>query len=310
VNSVHEYFVVKYLHTSNQDFTSMVKTKPLHLNPKGDKIPPMHTLASRTLAFLDTETTGLSPWFGDRICEIAILRCRGDEILASFDTLVNPARPISPGAARVNGLTDAELAGAPAFAQIAAQLTPLLEGAILVCHNAPFDLAFLTGEFGRIGQALPPLEVIDTLLLARTHFAFPSNRLQAIAQALQIESTGAHRALADVLTTRQVLGRFLANLQQLPLSEMVALYAPPVASPAAFDLPPQLQEALSANKRLFICYVDQKGRTTERWITPIQVVAMKDYIYVSARCHLRDEDRSFRLDRIIEMKLEEFSPNP
>ncbi len=70
----------------------------------------MSILDSRTLAFLDVETTGLSAWFGDRICEIAILRCRGEEILDSFDTLVNPARPISPGAARVNGLTDAELA--------------------------------------------------------------------------------------------------------------------------------------------------------------------------------------------------------
>jgi DNA polymerase III epsilon subunit-like protein len=72
----------------------------------------MDNLGSRTLAFLDTETTGLSAWFGDRICEIAILRCQGEEIIDSFDTLVNPARPISPGAARVNGLTDAELAGA------------------------------------------------------------------------------------------------------------------------------------------------------------------------------------------------------
>ena len=78
----------------------------------------MGKLDSRTLAFLDVETTGLSPWFGDRICEIAILCCKGEEILAAFDTLVNPARPISPGAARVNGLTEADLADAPSFAEI------------------------------------------------------------------------------------------------------------------------------------------------------------------------------------------------
>jgi len=87
----------------------------------------MDNLDSRTLAFLDVETTGLSSWFGDRICEIAILRCQGMEILDCFDTLVNPIRPISPGAARVNGLMDADLTGAPTFAEIAGQVTPRLE---------------------------------------------------------------------------------------------------------------------------------------------------------------------------------------
>jgi DNA polymerase-3 subunit epsilon len=268
----------------------------------------MDNLGSRTLAFLDTETTGLSAWFGDRICEIAILRCQGEEIIDSFDTLVNPARPISPGAARVNGLTDAELAGASSFAEIAGQVTARLEGTILVCHNAPFDLGFLSSELARLGQQLPPVEVIDTLFLARTYFTFGSNSLQAIAQALHIDHPGAHRALADVLTTRAVLGHFLSALlraERVPLDELVSVYAPPVAAPAATDLPPQLQEALAGSRRLFICYVDQKGHTTERWITPKQVLARADYLYVAARCHLRNEDRYFRLDRISEMRLAE-----
>ncbi len=265
----------------------------------------MDNLASPTLAFLDVETTGLSAWFGDRICEIAILRCRGDEVLDSFDTLVNPARPISPGAAHVNGLTDAELAEAPGFAKIADQVAARLAGAIIIGHNAAFDLGFLCSEFHRLGQEFHPVEVIDTLLLARTHFTFPSNSLQAIADTLQIDRSGAHRALADVLTTRAVLYHFLGELKHLPLEELVSVYAPPVASPAAFDLPPQLQEAFASQKRLFIRYVDQKGHTTERWITPIQVLVLNDYIYLSAHCHLRDENRSFRLDRILEMKLTE-----
>jgi DNA polymerase III epsilon subunit-like protein len=58
----------------------------------------MPNLASHTLAFLEVESTGLPPWFGDRICEIAILRCEGNTILDTLDTLVNPERPLSPGA--------------------------------------------------------------------------------------------------------------------------------------------------------------------------------------------------------------------
>jgi DNA polymerase III subunit epsilon len=265
----------------------------------------MHKLSSLTLAFLDVETTGLSPWFGDRICEIAIARCQGDMLLDSFDTLVNPERPISPGAARVNGLTELDLADAPLFAEIAPQVRLWLDDAIIVCHNAPFDLGFVSSEFNRLGQGFPPVNVIDTLQLARTYFDFDSNSLQAIADHLMIDRSGAHRALADALTTRDVLEHFLVKLKRLSLDEIIWVYTPPVSAPSVPDLPPLIQEALDSNKRLFIRYVDLKGVETERWITPKQVLARYDYIYVVARCHLRGEDRSFRLDRIAEMKLDD-----
>jgi DNA polymerase III epsilon subunit family exonuclease len=140
----------------------------------------MSNLDSLTLAFLDVETTGLSAWFGDRICEIAVVRSRGDKILDKFNTLVNPQRSISPGASRVNGLTDKDVAEAPLFAEIANQVKPLLDEAIIVCHNAPFDLGFVSNEFNRLAQPLPPLEVIDTLLLAREYFNFDSNSLRQL----------------------------------------------------------------------------------------------------------------------------------
>jgi DNA polymerase-3 subunit epsilon len=265
----------------------------------------MVKLDTRTIAFLDVETTGLSPWFGDRICEIAILRCQGDEILDTFDTLVNPERPISPGAARVNGLTDEDVADAPLFADIVDQVKQFMEDAVLVCHNAPFDLGFVSSEFNRLGQELPPVEVIDTLQLARTYFDFDSNSLQSIADHLMIDRSAAHRALADVLTTRDVWEHFLVKLKRLPLDELIYVYSPPMAAPTALDLPPLIQEAFASKKRLFICYVDKKGNETERCITPKQVLALNDYIYLAAHCHLRDEDRYFRLDRIVEMRLDD-----
>ena len=103
----------------------------------------MSGLNSHTFAFLDVETTGLSPWFGDRICEIAVLRCDGEKIIETFDTLLNPGRPISPGAARVNGLKDTDLIDAPQFGDIAEQVMLLVRNAVIVCHNVPFDLGFL-----------------------------------------------------------------------------------------------------------------------------------------------------------------------
>src|SRR6266540_7229589 len=79
----------------------------------------MFDLSSARFAYLDVETTGLSPWFGDRICEIAVVRCEGDKVLDTFDSLLNPERPISPGAARVNGLKDSQVRGAPRFMDVA-----------------------------------------------------------------------------------------------------------------------------------------------------------------------------------------------
>jgi len=58
---------------------------------------------------------------------------------------------------------------------------------------------------------------------------------------------------------------------------------------------------------MFIKYVDGDGEVTERWITPKQVMGLKDYVYLQAYCHLREGERSFRLDRITDVRVEEGS---
>src|SRR5574340_640606 len=134
----------------------------------------MHDLASARFAFLDLETTGLSPWFGDRVCEVGMVLTEGRRIHDTYQTLVNPERPLSFGAASTNGLKDEELAAAPLFGEVAAELAARLEGSIIVCHNAAFDLQFLDNEYRRLGREIQVPNLIDTLLLARQYFQFPS----------------------------------------------------------------------------------------------------------------------------------------
>ena len=264
----------------------------------------MSGLNSHTFAFLDVETTGLSPWFGDRICEIAILRCNGEKIVETFDTLLNPGRPISPGAARVNGLKDTDLVDAPKFGNIADQVMLLVRDAVIVCHNVPFDLGFLNSELERVNTYLPTTLVLDTLEVARQHFDFDSNSLQSIAHDLDIDISGAHRALDDVLTTRELLRYFAQKLKFTEIERVISAYYPPITSPQELNLPPVIEEALQSKKRLFIRYVDRKGAASERWVSPVQVRALNDYLYLVAHCHLRDEERNFRLDRIEHMSVE------
>lgn len=72
---------------------------------------------------------------------------------------------------------------------------------------------------------------------------------------------------------------------------------------------PVIEEALQNKKRLFIRYLDRKGEVSERWITPKQILALNDYLYMVAHCHLRDDERNFRLDRIEGMEIENQSSN-
>jgi DNA polymerase III subunit epsilon len=264
----------------------------------------MSKLNSHTFAYLDVETTGLSPWFGDRICEIAVLRCEGNKVIDSFDSLLNPERPLSPGAARVNGLKDSDLKKAPHFIDVAERVMTLVRDAVIVCHNVPFDMGFLSSELGRINKHLPTVLTLDTLEIAREYFDFDSNSLQSIADWLDINVENAHRALDDTFTTREVLKHFARKLRSTEIERAIAPYYPPVTSPQEFNLPPVIEEALQSKKRLFIRYVDRKGDASERWITPKQILALNDYLYMVAHCHLRDEERNFRLDRIEQMEIE------
>lgn len=247
---------------------------------------------------VDIETTGLSPRYGDRICEIGIVRARDDAVLDTYQTLVNPQRPISPGASRVNGLRDEDVCQAPLFADIASEVLARVDGATLLCHNAPFDLGFLDAELQRLGLSWQPGAVIDTLEIARRYFDFYSNSLPAVADSLGIETPQAHRALGDALTTFQVFRRLQRELAGQG-RDFARSYRPMHSQMEDVILPPEIQEALEGEGTVVITYIDAKGEKTTRPITPLRVLAMNGSVTLVAFCHLRQSERHFRLDRIV-----------
>ncbi len=265
------------------------------------------------LVFVDTETTGLNPRFGDRMVEIALARFRRDVMEDYYVTLLNPGRSISPGAARIHGITDADVRHAPRFAEVIPILREALEGSVLVMHNAPFDLGFISNEFGLAGQELPNNLVLDTLALLRRHFNFPSNSLPRVAEQLGIRPDRFHRALADVLTTREVFAFIAGELARRgahTFADFLRLQGGTVpwlerGRGPDVPLPPALEEALRLRRKVFLRYVDGTGEQTERWVSPLDVRVERDCLYLRAYCHLRNGERSFRLDRVIEIKLEE-----
>ncbi len=166
------------------------------------------------LTFLDVETTGLSTQTGDRVCEIALLRVEKNGKITRWHNLIDPLRPISYGAQFVNKITDEMVSCAPKFRQVSEKLLKLIEGSTIVCHNACFDLNFLSMELAFCDLSLPVLPVIDTLRISRQHFSFPSNSLENIAKSLNIENKLKHRAMADVNTTYKVFRHFWTELKK------------------------------------------------------------------------------------------------
>ena len=158
----------------------------------------------------DTETTGLSPERGDRICEIALVRFLKGEAVDRLVTLINPEVPIPAEVTAVNGITDEMVANAPTFAQVLPDLLSFVRAKPLVFHNAPFDLGFLRSEAVRANQAWPALPVLDTLDMARQSGLFPNNRLTTICQTLGI-TTDHHRAEGDAWATGKVLLHLVGN---------------------------------------------------------------------------------------------------
>ncbi len=144
----------------------------------------------------DLETTGLSAAAGHRVCEIAFLRFLHGSVIDSFVSLVNPLRPIDPGARAVNGISDEMVACAPPFADLFPRILEFLGDDPLVFHNAPFDLSFLRAEARLAGGEWPGNRVVDTLPMARRSGRFRSCSLPAICRDLGIGSVF-HRAEAD-----------------------------------------------------------------------------------------------------------------
>lgn len=168
-------------------------------------------------AVLDFETTGTSSQQDDIIqIGIAVVDEAG-ALLSSYSSLVKPLKPISAFITELTGIDAAAVADAPAIEDVLADAVPLLHDAVLVAHNAGFDVAFLQTALERSGYLPFAGRVLDTVELARIVFPhLPSYRLGAITHSLGIGHDRPHQADSDALATADVLLACLARLRGLP----------------------------------------------------------------------------------------------
>lgn len=203
----------------------------------------------------DTETTGLEPFAGDRVIEIAMVTFQVDPDTGAvvgredWSQLLNPEREIPRKVTEITGISDKEVARAPRFAEVAATVRQRLANAITVAHNYPFDLAFLTREFDLLRQqtgdrswAWPePLAEVDTVDLSmRVDPDARSHKLADLAERLGVGLDRAHRATDDAAAcglafVELVRRHTVADELQLMLDWANAIGRPPESGPLGPD---------------------------------------------------------------------------
>jgi DNA polymerase III epsilon subunit-like protein len=207
---------------SNTEQFSRSQATGWKLPPGTTKVPPPERARPdcplpydwdrRRYVALDVETTGLDP-SKDRVVEVGLLQFFFDQEGAlreekEWSSLINPGISIPTESTAIHGIADLDVWQAPAFSTSLSLISEMLEGRVVVAHNAPFDISFFAQEFKRGRSFLPDLEIADTLILLRA--AMPgliSYNLGKAAFVMGIETGASHRALDDARACMHIFAR-------------------------------------------------------------------------------------------------------
>ncbi|MEM7641231.1 MAG: 3'-5' exonuclease [Pseudomonadota bacterium] len=172
----------------------------------------------RDLCFVvfDSETTGLDPET-DEVVQLGAVRIvNGRRVPGEvYESLVNPGRPIPPHSTKVHKIDDAMVADAPGFSHVCAKFHRFAEGAVIVAHNAPFDMAFLERQSASLGLRFDHV-VLDTVHLSAIVFGgSQEHTLDALCERLEVTIPAElrHTAMGDAVATADVLTALIPVLE-------------------------------------------------------------------------------------------------
>ncbi|MFB8415359.1 TerD family protein [Streptomyces albidoflavus] len=192
---------------------------------------------ARDWALVDVETSGLIAR-RDRVLSVAVVTVGPDgERTGEFSTLLDPG--CDPGPVDVHGLTSERLRGAPTFDLVAEEIAGMLQGRVLVAHNAQFDYDFLAHEFARARRWLPVSQRLCTLALSRQVDPPTEDlKLGTLAAHYGVPQRRAHDALDDTRVLAGVLRASLREAERLDLP-LPLVTCPPRAESQFTPKPPK-----------------------------------------------------------------------
>ena len=172
-----------------------------------------------TYVVFDIETTGFSA-VTDRIIEIGAVKVEDGKITDKFSTFVNPKRPIPFRITELTGITDEMVIGSPDIETILPQFIEFIGDAVLVAHNASFDVGFIEQNCKR-QKIEADFTYVDTVALARVLLpALNRFKLDTVAKALNISLENHHRAVDDAGCTAEIFVKFVQMLKERELTTL------------------------------------------------------------------------------------------
>lgn len=299
-----------------------------------DTAPLLHrAVADVTWVAFDTEATGYSNVTG-RLVEIAGVKFRfktpperqpvegpfrpgaapppslpAIEELGRFEELIHPGVTIPGEVVRIHGIDDAMVATAAPPLDVVGRFVQFCAGTVLIAHYAPFDLGAMTFALVRAGRGVPKLAALDTSILPKRLFVgAPNYSLETLVGYLGLTPAGAHRAMPDSISTRDLFRRcvdVLGEVDQVTVDEVCKLAGPLLTfdqfSEVPYALPPELamlDEAMKLGADLVLEYRGGSKGHVPRRVTPSHLFAREGALFLEGYCHLSEAPKSFRIDRI------------
>ncbi len=205
----------------------------------------------RPVVFLDLETTGATATH-DRITEIGIVEVENGRFVREWSSLVNPGMSIPPAIQSLTGISNAMVAGAPRFEEIARTVWEAIDGRVLVAHNARFDYGFLKNEFKRLGKSFSA-PVLCTVKLSRRLFPqHARHNLDSLMARHGIDCEARHRALGDARVLWQLAQQWREDPGEAAVLEAAAKLLKTATVPAG--LPDDAFEHIPEGPGVYLFY--------------------------------------------------------
>ncbi len=188
----------------------------------------MDSRAKKTFVCFDLETTGLEPK-NDLIIEVALSIFTLEGEIDSFETLIDPGRPIPIESTRIHNICDQDVAGKPKIEDVLPKILALIGNHTIVGHMISTDIAFLQAAAAKQHIVWNPSNaIIDTFRLARLYGESSDNSLQTLRDHLDIPATVAHRAMPDVQVNVAVFKKMVQKPEYQDIDGLIKLLQSPI----------------------------------------------------------------------------------
>lgn len=268
-----------------------------------------NSIFDHPIVAFDTETSGAYP-IESEVIELGAVKWHQGKVIGQFQTLLRPARELTPENIRIHGITNEMVADAPLMQDEIIKFCDFVDGSVLVAHHAPFDLGFITLAIEKAQLRMPRTFNICSSLLSRALLPTTNHKLQTLIKELQLIGGDAHRAYDDAYACFQVLQHCLQKIEpDLSLQRLFSIQKKDLdwknylVYSSGHQKILNLVRAMEQQRSIGIVYEGGQTKNQVRPVRPIGIVRNPDGDYIQAECGLDMQRKRFYIEKIKDVEL-------